>query len=522
MFSPASAFRLTRSLPLLALSLASVTFAGPMTLSPPDQPTQTGQPLTFSIKGNTGVTAQQPFLGADVIPSLLPMRRRRPKILRLCRRQDIWNPMTVGGYPASSEVTLITEHTRALDVKTNACANRTTLVMVEQSALEVIRLVTDDESDDAPANSPRLVEIRTRIMMAVSHLNLLSLAFLLSSVQLLEPQNKPTYEFFPSVGSTLFSQLLNQTLPANLYPLTWLLPSGKLFIQANWQAELLDLSANKETFLGDIPHLGRYRPLAFDPENDYETTVLFCGGSNIAVDAWNPATNVIIDIPADSTIFSDLLSTVLSSTTRRTAPSLLSDWVTPPSTAFTTPLRCCSLTAPSLSLARTLTLTTPSTRRLSSQLSYGGAYFDVTLSSDDMGADATTNAPQTKARYLELNSTYTVNLDGTVTLHVSQLPANANLFLPGPAAIHIVVAGVPSVGKMIMLGSGKIETQALLAVTPLPPRGVQANNMQTNSTGDGGNGDGPSVHASSALGLGASATFALALLLVVAGLSFTV
>ncbi|KAF8301413.1 hypothetical protein DL93DRAFT_2090759 [Clavulina sp. PMI_390] len=70
MFSSASASRLTRSLPLLALSFASATFADPTTLSPPGQPTQTGQPLTFSIKGNTGVSAQQLFLGTENTVSL--------------------------------------------------------------------------------------------------------------------------------------------------------------------------------------------------------------------------------------------------------------------------------------------------------------------------------------------------------------------------------------------------------------------------------------------------------------------
>ncbi|KAF8300519.1 DUF1929-domain-containing protein [Clavulina sp. PMI_390] len=404
-------------------------------------------------------------------------------------------------------------------------------------------------------------------------------------------QNNSTYELFPSVGTTFFSQFLNQTLPANLYPLTWLLPSGKLFIQANWQAELLDLSANKETFLGDIPHAVRTYPasaatvlLPLTPENNYEATVLICVGSNIAVDAWNPATNVIIDIPANSTcarISPDgdakweddttglsgsrtlpLPCTLLSSTTRlnRTFSRVGLGNSTIDrlyhSTALLLPDGSVFVAGSNPHADYTINTTYPTEYRwelffpwyyferrpepagLLSQLSYGGSYFDVTLSSDDMSGDAATNAPQTKAvitrtgfstyglnigqRYLELNSTYTVNLDGTVTLHVSQLPAHATLFPPGPAAIHIVVAGVPSVGKMIMVGSGKIETQALLAVTPLPPSGVQANDTQTNSTGDGGNGGGPSVHASSALGLGASATFALASLLAVAGLSFTV
>lgn len=36
-------------------------------------------------------------------------------------------------------------------------------------------------------------------------------------------------------------------------------------------------------------------------------------------------------------------------------------------------------------------------------------------------------------RFLQLNSTYTGNSDGSAVLHVSQVPPNAALFAPGPA-----------------------------------------------------------------------------------------
>ena len=71
-------------------------------------------------------------------------------------------------------------------------------------------------------------------------------------------------------------------------------------------------------------------------------------------------------------------------------------------------------------------------------------------------------------RYLELETSYTLNMDQSVTFHVSQLPPNPAIFPPGPAMIHIVVNGVPSVGKLIMVGSGKIENQTVQAVTALP------------------------------------------------------
>ncbi|KAF8301423.1 hypothetical protein DL93DRAFT_2233713 [Clavulina sp. PMI_390] len=147
----------------------------------------------------------------------------------------------------------------------------------------------------------------------------------------------------------------------------------------------------------------------------------------------------------------------------------------------------------------------PEPAGLLSVLSYGGSYFKVTLLNHNMNGDPATYAPRTKPvlirtgysmqglqmgqRYLELNSTYTINLDGIVTLHVSQLPPNANLLTPGPTMIHIVVAGVPSVDKIIMAGSGMIETQTLNTVTPLPPSGVEQNTTSNNNgTGNGGGG----------------------------------
>ena len=101
-------------------------------------------------------------------------------------------------------------------------------------------------------------------------------------------QDNPTYEFFPSRGSSITSPILQKTLPANLYPLTWLLPSGKLLIQSNWATVLLDYEQNKETPLDDIPDAVRVYPasagtvmLPLTPANNYTATVLFCGGSNV-------------------------------------------------------------------------------------------------------------------------------------------------------------------------------------------------------------------------------------------------
>lgn len=75
-----------------------------------------------------------------------------------------------------------------------------------------------------------------------------------SSASNLFLQNNPTYEFFPSKGDPVGLNILTTTLPANLFPLTWLLPSGNLFIQTNWGTEVFDYKTNTEYELDDIPH----------------------------------------------------------------------------------------------------------------------------------------------------------------------------------------------------------------------------------------------------------------------------
>ena len=106
-------------------------------------------------------------------------------------------------------------------------------------------------------------------------------------------QTNPTYEFFPydpTVGLTT-SPLLVNTLPANLYPLTWLLPSGKLLMQSNWGTALLDYKTRTETQISEMIHAVRTYPasagtamLPLTPANNYTATILFCGGSNIQPD----------------------------------------------------------------------------------------------------------------------------------------------------------------------------------------------------------------------------------------------
>ena len=104
-------------------------------------------------------------------------------------------------------------------------------------------------------------------------------------------QTNPTYEFFPSQGNPIASPILQTTLPVNLYPLTWLLPSGNILIQSNWATVVLNYQTNVETPLDNIPSAVRTYPasagtamLPLTPGNNWTATIMFCGGTDLASD----------------------------------------------------------------------------------------------------------------------------------------------------------------------------------------------------------------------------------------------
>jgi hypothetical protein len=102
-------------------------------------------------------------------------------------------------------------------------------------------------------------------------------------------QDNPTYEFFPPKGDgqAVYLQFLADTLPVNLYALTWLMPSGRLFMQANRASILYDWKKQSTIDLPKMPYATRVYPasaatamLPLTPANNYNPTILFCGGSN--------------------------------------------------------------------------------------------------------------------------------------------------------------------------------------------------------------------------------------------------
>ncbi|KAF7346181.1 CAP10 domain-containing protein [Mycena sanguinolenta] len=142
--------------------------------------------------------------------------------------------------------------------------------------------------------------------------------------------------------------------------------------------------------------------------------------------------------------------------------------------------------------------TRPVPSGIPSTISYGGSPFDVTIPASSYSGTGnaaaanttvalvrpgwTTHAMNFGQRYLQLNNTYTVNSDSSITLHVSQAPPNANLFQPGPAFVYVVVNGIPSNGTAVTVGSGNIEAQPTSNVVALPDN-VQLSSAQGSADG---------------------------------------
>lgn len=88
-------------------------------------------------------------------------------------------------------------------------------------------------------------------------------------------------------------------MPVNLFPLTWLLPSGNLFIQAERQAEIFDYKKAIEYPIANIPHSVRVYPASggtavfpMTPQNNWTSTIIFCGGTNLDADQWTTTWNI--------------------------------------------------------------------------------------------------------------------------------------------------------------------------------------------------------------------------------------
>ncbi|KAG5643432.1 hypothetical protein DXG03_000940 [Asterophora parasitica] len=130
-----------------------------------------------------------------------------------------------------------------------------------------------------------------------------------------------TYEFYPANGRGVQPvQFLIKTSGLNAYAHAFLLSSGKMLVQANVSTSMSyffltlvlqandfpviwDYNTNTETPLPDIPgNVVRVYPasgavamLPLTPANNWNPTILFCGGSDMPDEAWGNYANPAID-----------------------------------------------------------------------------------------------------------------------------------------------------------------------------------------------------------------------------------
>ncbi|KAJ7141391.1 glyoxal oxidase N-terminus-domain-containing protein [Mycena epipterygia] len=618
----------------LAGVLAQVT---PTIVSSPAQPTSTGAIGEFELLGSTLVSAQQMFLGT------------LDKIFILDKVEN--NKAQIDGHPAwASEYALGTNAQRPMNAVTNTfCAGGNVLGNGSWINIGGNQAVTygganaDDSSGKGPYDDPDGGKSFRHLVPTDDGECDWTLGSPMTTrrwyptVETLEDgtaiiiggcnnggfvndagQDNPTYEFYPSRGQIINSPFLAETLPINLYPLTWLLPSGLLLMQANRATILLDPNSHKEYQLDDIPDVVRAYPASagsimfpLTPANNWTATVLFCGGSdnddwktdwNIAAypaskscvritpdlaksytqddplpegrsmgnlialpdgrilclngartgvagygnDSWaigmsyadNPVLTPVIYDPSAAAGSRWSRAGLNASTVPRmyhSSATLLpdgavlvagsnpnSDYNVGAGIKYPTEYRV-ERFYPSYYNARR-----PQPVGLLSQLSYGGPSFDVTLSADDLSGDVhnaanatvvlirpgfSTHSMNMGQRFVQLDATYTAyGANNTATLHVSQLPPNPAILAPGPALLFVVVAGVPSVGVQVMVGSGVIGTQNVLSIGDLP-----ASAYVPAPSGGGGGSDAQSQGANAAVGragrrgLGLALTLGLAL-----------
>lgn len=156
---------------------------------------------------------------------------------------------------------------------------------------------------------------------------------------------------------------------------------------------------------------------------------------------------------------------------------------------------------------------------LPTNLTYGGPSFDIQLSAADLNNNASnidtvkvvvmrtgysTHAMNMGMRMVQLNSTWTLNNDGSGVIHSNQMPPNPSIMAPGPALLYIVVNDVPSVGIDIMVGDGQLGDQTIYSVPSLPGTIAQSgatitsNNKGVTVTNNNNNNNGGSNDASGA------------------------
>ncbi|KAF5385893.1 hypothetical protein D9615_002586 [Tricholomella constricta] len=327
-FNPSRPQAMATLLHLLAVPMLAVLTLGQSTttIPPPGQPFHPGVAGEFQLIGDSLVSAQQLFLGTE------------KNVYFVDKVEN--NPTRINGHPAwASEWTVASESQRTMDAKTNSfCAggnvmgNGTWVNIGGNQAVTYGGEAAPSQHGGGPYNNPD-GRRSIRLLNPCDDGNCDWILSPVSSAQRWYPtietledgtliilggcrnggyvndayQDNPTYEFFPPKGDPILSPVLQRTLPANLYPLTWLLPSGKLLIQSNWATVLLDYRKRRETTLDDIPDAVRTYPasagtimMPLTPANNWTATIMFCGGSDVQPRQWLNPNWIIPTYPASA------------------------------------------------------------------------------------------------------------------------------------------------------------------------------------------------------------------------------
>ncbi|ODN74427.1 hypothetical protein L202_06824 [Cryptococcus amylolentus CBS 6039] len=587
--------------------LNSLTLAGLAVLALPARAADRAN--TFQYVGLSGVSAQQLFLGT------------LNKVYIVDKTEN--NNATVNSHPAwATEYDLTTNDFRTMDVLSNSfCAggsqlgngtwlnvggnqavtyNGTSMADDLQSGQspykdwdggKAVRMLDacDDESCDW-VDDPGLYMTSRRWYPTLETLEDGTIIIMGGCewggyVNYADNQNNPTVEYFPKKGTPFTLNFLLNTMPVNLFPLVWLLPSGNLFVQAEYQAEIFDYKNNIEYPISNIPDCVRVYPASagtavfpMTPENNWTSTIIFCGGTYLESDQWTTDWNIAqyannkscvhISPDVDLTWYqNDPLDTGRSMGNFINLPDgrlfyvngaetgtagygtqdwcvgesyadnpLYQSWYFDPkqpsgsrwskagvssiprmyhSTASLLPdgtviISGSNPNADYVSAEYNASYTyftqyqveifypdyadrnKPDPSGMPSQLTYGGDYFNVTLSATDL-FNSPININNTRAvvmrtgfsthtmnmgmRHVELETSFTSTDDGGGILHVAQMPPNPAILAPGNALFFIVVDGVPSNASWVMVGDGIVGDPTVKDRSVLPRSQISAQIM---------------------------------------------
>ncbi|SPO24968.1 Glyoxaloxidase 2 [Ustilago trichophora] len=548
-----------------------------------------GKAGTMQVVGNSGVSAQMMFLGTE------------QKVYILDKTEN--NPVRVNGHPAwAVEYDINSNQYRPMEVRSNTfCAGGMTLgdgrwlvtggnkavttngatakagqgygAYNGGKALRFLKPCDNQQCqwDDNAANQLNTERWYPTVEPLADGSNIILGGMRDGGFVPSQYSNNPTYEFYPPKGDGASRQLpvLQRTVPLSLYPISYLMSSGEVFIQAGREAILWNYKQQSERALPTIPGPPRVYPasggsamLPLTPADGYKETILFCGGMSlgkvsnwgneggptIAVSelpastsceqisplqggAWEAVDNLpqgrsmgqFIQLPDGRIWFGNGVTTGVagyntnpnsvghpvgesygdnpsyqplvynpkaskgnrwkrvggtnigrlyhSSATLLPDSSILVSGSNPnadvnTNTKWKTEYRVERWYPEYYDSPR------PSNNGIPRTFSYGGNGFTINLpsASDAQRAKVvlvrtgfSTHGMNMGQRMIELKTTR----QGS-KLSVAQLPPNPNLFAPGPALAFVVVDGVPSQGKMVMVGNGQIGKQPVAEETRLP------------------------------------------------------